>query len=651
MRDCSRFFEQDSLLERSQRGIRSRTMRSWWVVGSIAMVVGCGTRDGEPGGLRALFSDDLSTLNVDNQTNDNQTNDNGESSDTTPGNGTPPGATNPQPPGPKPPVTPPSPTTTSGPSEPTSTSTNDTDATDTTEPVSTLEEQCPTTEGELRLGATCTVGVGACVDVGQVECVELALVCSAVAGTPTDESCNGEDDDCNGEVDDAIAPSGTCMAGTGACAREGQYTCQSGQLWCDAEPGAASVETCNGEDDDCDELVDEGFGFERCTEGMGACARSGDLVCEQGELVCDAVPAASQAEECNELDDDCDGEIDEDFDLGAACTVGLGNCQATGEIVCSPDGSARCTANAGQAFGELCNDEDDDCDGEVDNGNVCPDSTVANTKPFTSGVWYLSTTGTCGVAYVLQIYPTVNETTYYSSFPCDARWWYFRPGDDELLYSVSFYNTIELHNQGQAPTVLLTSPVNIRSFGADAQNRTYYLGQDWALRRDYNEILATDVDVLSAVAADGRTLIIRDSQLQILSEDGETVVPIDPQAGFSGTVQVRTSTVTVDGNDLFLVYTRQLPSGQSDIGVFRIDATNQLELVRRQLLAPGTQLGNAIALPDGTILEMTQDPDATSEQLIRRYAPDGTTSVIWRETETDFGIHGLTQLMVGPRLE
>lgn len=109
----------------------------------------------------------------------------------------------------------------------------------------------------------------------------------------------------------------------------------------DVHPGAP--ELCNAEDDDCDEIVDEGFTVgASCSAGFGVCQRDGILSCspDGGSTVCSAVPGASGPELCqNAADDDCDGEVDEGFELGVPCTVGIGQCARSGVTICSADGT------------------------------------------------------------------------------------------------------------------------------------------------------------------------------------------------------------------------------------------------------------------------------------------------------------------------
>ena len=79
------------------------------------------------------------------------------------------------------------------------------------------------------------------------------------AKTPEAEECNGADDDCNGQVDEALTPpspvcsvtnvSGTCSA---------SWNCTGSGGWaCPAQTPAP--ELCNGKDDDCDGEIDEDF--------------------------------------------------------------------------------------------------------------------------------------------------------------------------------------------------------------------------------------------------------------------------------------------------------------------------------------------------------------------------------------------------------
>lgn len=77
-------------------------------------------------------------------------------------------------------------------------------------------------------------------------------------------------------------------------------------------PGAP--ELCDGKDNSCSGIPDSGLNLgETCTVGVGACRGTGVYVCDASlASVCDATASAPVAEICDNLDNDCDGDIDED---------------------------------------------------------------------------------------------------------------------------------------------------------------------------------------------------------------------------------------------------------------------------------------------------------------------------------------------------
>ena len=143
------------------------------------------------------------------------------------------------------------------------------------------------TEGLQR---TCQVtgSEGACFGVETCDAADGWVGCTAK--TPAEETCNGVDDDCNGFVDDGLPASTPCdneIPGVGSCA--GTALCAGPLGWvCDAKAPAA--EQCDHVDNDCDGLVDEDWmtadaytAFDHC----GAC----DISCASGfphaTAVCD----------------------------------------------------------------------------------------------------------------------------------------------------------------------------------------------------------------------------------------------------------------------------------------------------------------------------------------------------------------------------
>lgn len=99
-----------------------------------------------------------------------------------------------------------------------------------------------------------------------------------------------------------------------------------------------------------------------CGAGFRVCGNDGTW----GDCMNEVTP---ETEICDYTDNDCDGDIDEDFPLvNTSCQEGLGACQSVGIYVCDPDDSYNvvCSVEAGAPTPEVCNSIDDDCDGQVD---------------------------------------------------------------------------------------------------------------------------------------------------------------------------------------------------------------------------------------------------------------------------------------------
>ena len=245
-----------------------------------------------------------------------------------------------------------------------------------------VSEICNNTDDDCNgliddLGTT-SCGVGACERTTQ-QCIS-GVQQSCTPGSPVSETCNNQDDDCNGTIDDV----GTSTCGIGACERSIPVCIAGVAQTC--TPGIPVTEVCNNEDDDCNGTIDD-VGTITC--GLGVCVNIVQSCVAGVPQSCTPLPTTGTDNNCNTVDEDCDGTADEHYP-STAITCGQGVCLRNGSRTCvSGAVTDQCTPGSPTSTNDAtCDMQDDDCDGLIDedctmttnySGNWTMDRTIAYT--------------------------------------------------------------------------------------------------------------------------------------------------------------------------------------------------------------------------------------------------------------------------------
>ncbi len=256
-----------------------------------------------------------------------------------------------------------------------------------------VDDNCTGCDNGATRQTTC--GIGECANTGTESCVNHAWVSNCEPLQGTEEICDGLDNDCDGQVDNGL-PEEPTTCGQGECTATGVKKCINGVLTDTCKEGTPTDEVCDGLDNDCDGEADNDLDGSTTTCGQGACAgNTGTMQCAEGASIDTCDPFAGATEEiCDQIDNDCDGQVDEGLDCPCfgdetkTVECGEGACRVSITLHCVDGDWEDSTCVPGEPTAEICDGIDNDCNGQVDDGiaqepTTCGEGECAGTGALT----------------------------------------------------------------------------------------------------------------------------------------------------------------------------------------------------------------------------------------------------------------------------